>query len=262
MKLALGYFQRMAIAVILILLPGLAFSQIVENDCLDGTLSAGQSICPGTQPTDLILTANTGAIIKWQSSLSPDFSTPTDIDVSSAVLSGDIIGAVVVPTYFRAVIQSSTCSFAASGYTLVSINTVAPHPGSVSRFTLFTAIGAVSNTGITTIQGDIGTNSGDIMGFESPSFINGLSHRTNAITEQATDDVNALYAMLQSTPATNSVHVPFFGNGEILTSGVYVVQEAISVTGNIVLDAQGDSDKILFSGLWERLQQGPELQLH
>jgi hypothetical protein len=244
MKLTLRYFRPLATILMLLSLSHYGFAQVVDSPCLDGTVSAGQSICPGSQPANIILTSNKGAIIKWQSSQNPDFSTPTDISVTSSVLSGATIGAIAVTTYFRAVVQSDTCTFAASDYSMVSIKAAAPNPGSISRFTLFTAIGAVTNTGITTIRGDIGTNSGDITGFEGPSVINGLTQNTNAITAQATADVNTLYATLKNTPATNSIHVPVFGNGETLNGGVYAIQEAASVAGNLTLDAQGDPDRI------------------
>jgi hypothetical protein len=243
MKLTLGYFQRMAFTVMLLSLPHFGSAQLVGDTCMDGTVSPIQSVCPGTQPTDLVLTDNTGAVIKWQSSPTPDFSAPTDIGVTASVLSGNAIGAIIVTTYFRAVVQSGTCSFSASGYAMVSVKAVAPNPGSLSRFTLFTAIGAVSNIGITTIQGDVGTNSGDITGFEAPSAIDGTIQSANAATAQATTDVNALFTTLYSTPATNS-HIPIFGNGETLFGGVYAIQEAASVAGNLTLDAQGDPDRV------------------
>lgn len=233
----------MAITVMLLSLPHFGSAQLVGNTCIDGTVSPSQSICPGTQPTDLVLTANTGAVIKWQSSLNPDFSAPVDLAVTASVLSGNAIGAIMVTTYFRAVIQSDTCSFSASGYAMVVVKAVAPNLGSLSRFTLFTAVGAVSNIGITNIQGDVGTNSGDITGFEAPSAINGTIQNANAATAQATADVNTLYTTLYSTPTTNS-HIPVFGNGETLFGGVYAVQEAASVAGNLTLDAQGDPDRV------------------
>ena len=45
--------------------------------------------------------------------------------------------------------------------------------GSVANFTLYSSEGAVSNTGISNITGDIGTNFGDITGFGPPSVHNG-----------------------------------------------------------------------------------------
>jgi hypothetical protein len=243
MTLTLGYFRHIA-CIIILLLSLVSSAQIVTNGCTDGTVATSQSVCRGTQPDNLLLTANTGAVIKWQSSSTTDFSTPTDIGVTSSILSGNTIGAIVATTYFRAIIQSETCDFAASGYATISVKDVAPNLGSVSRFTLFTSIGAVSNTGITTVKGDVGTHAGDITGFEPPSTINGTTQNANAVTLQAATDVNALYNTLYSTPATNSVHLPVFGNGEILPAGVYAISQAASVAGNLTLDAQGDPDKI------------------
>lgn len=244
MKLTFGYFLRTTFIVMLLSLQSVCFAQIVSVACTDGTVAPGQSVCPGTQPNALILTGNAGAVIKWQSSLVSDFSAPTDINITSSILTGDAIGTVTATTYFRAVVQSGTCSFAASGYATVAVKVVAPDPGSLSRFTLFTADGAVSNTGITTIQGDIGTNSGEITGFTAPSVISGTTQNANEATMQAMADVNALYATLYNMPATNSAHASVFGNGETLFGGVYAISIAASVEGNLTLDAQGDPDAV------------------
>ncbi len=244
MKLTFGYFPRMAFTIMLLLLPYIGITQTVSNGCNDGNVTSDQSVCPGTQPEDLVLTGNTGVVIKWQSSPTPDFTVPADIAVTSSVLSGDAIGAVTVPTYFRAVVQSGTCAFAASASVLISLKAVAPDPGSVSRFTLFTVVGAVDNTGVTTIQGDIGTNSGEITGFGLPSVINGTIQNANAITSQAIADVNALYTTLYNTTATNTAHPSVFGNGETLFGGVYAIVGTASVAGSLTLDAQGDPDRL------------------
>jgi hypothetical protein len=238
------YLRLIAHSIILLLLPYIGLAQVVSNGCIDGTVSPGQSVCPGTQPGDLTLSANTGTVIKWQSSPTPDFSAVTDINVISSVLGGDDMGTIISTTYFRAVLQSDVCNFAASAYAMVTVKAVAPNPGSLSRFALFTATGAVSNTGITQIGGDVATHAGEITGFEAPSVITGTTQNANAATAQAKEDIIALYGALYSIPATNSTHTPAFGNGETMFGGVYSIGGAASVAGNLTLDALGDPDRI------------------
>jgi hypothetical protein len=46
--------------------------------------------------------------------------------------------------------------------------------GAISNYALFTSSGALSNTGTSTITGNIGTNLGPISGFETPTVVNGI----------------------------------------------------------------------------------------
>ena len=118
----------------------------------------------------------------------------------------------------------------------------APDLGIAANFVLFTANGAVGNTGISRIKGDIGTNSGIVSNFET-SVIDGTIHTSDAITVQCASDLLAAYSQL-SLSSPDSIHLPELGNGETLRAGVYSVLSAASVSLMLNLDAAGDSNAI------------------
>ena len=116
-----------------------------------------------------------------------------------------------------------------------------PILGSVAKFALFTSSGAVSNTGISYVVGDLGTNAvGSINGFETSIFIGSAQTANTATAAAATDLANAC-TTLSSKTVTATHNFPF-GNGEILTAGVYSVAGAGSMAGNLVLDGGGNTN--------------------
>ncbi|WP_318639991.1 ice-binding family protein [Flavobacterium ardleyense] len=112
---------------------------------------------------------------------------------------------------------------------------------SLANFDLFTSDGAITNTGLTQVSGNIGTNLGAISGFSaSPSSIN----IQNVATAQAVIDLSALYEELLVTTPTVLNHPLTFGTGEALSPGIYDVNGAISIAGTLTLDGQGNSNAL------------------
>lgn len=112
---------------------------------------------------------------------------------------------------------------------------------SLANFDLFTSDGAITNTGLTQVSGNIGTNLGAISGFSaSPSSIN----IQNAATAQAVIDLSALYEELIVTTPTVINHPLTFGTGEVLSPGIYDVNGAISIAGTLTLDGQSNSNAL------------------
>ena len=116
----------------------------VDSLTVGGTVSSIQTICSGSQPSDLTLTGHTGSVIKWESSLDVGFTSPTDIIVTSATLTGATIGSLTQDTYFRAVLQNGACNVEESSAVLISVDD-APVGGSVGGGT---AICAGSTSGL------------------------------------------------------------------------------------------------------------------
>ncbi|MFT7612587.1 MAG: hypothetical protein ACI9J3_001550, partial [Parvicellaceae bacterium] len=112
--------------------------------------------------------------------------------------------------------------------------------GTAENFMLFSCNGAVSNTGVSTITGDIGTDLGSISGFGT-STVNGSFYNADSVTAQAKIDVINAYNLLFSIPATEPPHAPAFGSGETLTSGIYAIAGAGSLAGNLTLNGLGDT---------------------
>lgn len=123
-----------------------------------GTVSADQTICPGTQPANLTLAGNTGTI-QWQSST--DNFTYTDIiGATSATLTGATIGNLSVVTYFRVVVTNTPCAAVNSAPVTISMilsptfaNLQFPATGNICQGSSFTSYGKVFQVGVTEAPG-------------------------------------------------------------------------------------------------------------
>lgn len=115
--------------------------------------------------------------------------------------------------------------------------------GTLTNFAAFTVAGAVTNSGTSIVNGDIGSNEGAISGFEFPTQA-GTIYNADATTAQAKIDLLRLYIHLNDVLITNSIHTATFGGGETLTGGVYSIAGAGSLSGQLTLDGQGNSDAL------------------
>ena len=114
--------------------------------------------------------------------------------------------------------------------------------GSLSDFILFTASGAISNAGVSSVAGSIGTQAGAISGFDN-STVAGTINVANAKTATAASDLNDLYNQLDAQIATRT-HPGTMGDGETLTPAIYQIAAAGVITANLNLDAEGDPSAI------------------
>jgi hypothetical protein len=115
-----------------------------------------------------------------------------------------------------------------------------PDLGTAAYFVLFSSVGAVGNTGISQITGNVGTNVGAISGFGN---VNGVMHIADASTAQAAIDLQAAWVYI-STLTPTSVIGPVLGSGQTLFAGVYAVAAAGSVVGALTFDAQGNPNAV------------------
>ncbi|MDP3461614.1 MAG: ice-binding family protein, partial [Bacteroidales bacterium] len=162
-------------------------------------------------------------------------SLTTDDDLEGRALS--MVGAVEVTT-----VSASTPIGCGSP---ILMGPLAPPLGATECFVLFTSVGAMTNTGITHVVGDIGTNNGPLAGFD-PLLVNGTIHTPpDAATNQAASDIINLYTALNTLSCDiELMHPAQFGNGQILTPHVYCMDSATHLTGTIFLDAQGSPDAV------------------
>lgn len=119
-----------------------------------------------------------------------------------------------------------------------------PDLQSANDFIIFTSLGALGNTGTSDISGNIGTNNGDISGFGAPTLVNGTIEYVNDVTAKCATDVQSAYDELSQFTPTVINHPLAFGNGEVILPGIYLINGAGSVAGNLVLDAEGDDDAV------------------
>lgn len=116
----------------------------------------------------------------------------------------------------------------------------APPLGTAAEFVLFSTIGAVSNTGISQITGNVGTNNGSSTGFGN---VNGVMHDNDGGSAQCAADLLIAYNQLNSTTAT-FFPSSLLGNGQILTAGVYSISGAATLNLDLTLDAQLNANAV------------------
>lgn len=119
--------------------------------------------------------------------------------------------------------------------------------GVLSNYALYTKLGAVPNTSTSGIDGNIGSNAGDVSGF-GDSVIIGSILNADASTAQANIDIDNAYNSLMALPNTVLSHAAAFGSvapsGETINAGVYFIDGAGSMLGTLFLDGQGDENAI------------------
>lgn len=133
----------------------------------------------------------------------------------------------------------------------------APTMGSTINYALFTSAGAVGNTGISHITGNIGTEVGAITAFGN---IDGVMNNANSATADAVIDLTALYTELKNRTTTET-HAAIFGAGEILTPGVYEVAADGSVAGTLILDADGDANALFIFKMGGAFTTSPGVEI-
>lgn len=118
----------------------------------------------------------------------------------------------------------------------------APELGSASSFALFTAVGAFSNTGLTTNTGDIGTNVGAFTGYPQGT-VDGEIHVADPTSAQAAADVVVAYNNMTGIPCGVALGT-VLGNNQVLIPNVYCVAGAATLDGTLTLDGQGDPNAL------------------
>ena len=118
----------------------------------------------------------------------------------------------------------------------------APTLGSAKSFAVLGA-STVTNTGSSTIQGDLGVYAGTaVTGFPPGLVIGGTIHAADAAAGNAQNDVLTAYNFL-SQGCTLDLTGQDLG-GKTLTKGVYCFSSSAGLTGTLTLDAQGDANAV------------------
>lgn len=130
----------------------------------------------------------------------------------------------------------------------VSAGRVAPTAPSLGRARSFAVLGGstVTNTGASKATGDVGVSSPglSITGFPPGTIAGGAQHVGDPAASQAQRDAQTAYAALAGEACTTPLTGQDLG-GKTLTPGVYCFTSSASLTGQLVLDARGNSN-----GIW------------
>ena len=121
----------------------------------------------------------------------------------------------------------------------------APNLGTAADFALFSTAGAVTSSSsplyLTHVTGNIGAAPASISGFGN---VDGVLYQGGTQFANASTDIVAAHAYLDGLTPTNVLATPF-GGGNTLTPGVHsIVNAAIWLTGDIILDAQWDPNAV------------------
>jgi Ice-binding-like len=117
-------------------------------------------------------------------------------------------------------------------------------PVGLGTASTYSVLGAqtVTNTGPTTIEGDLGVSPGSAVTGFPPGIVLGTVHAADASAAQAQVDLTAAYSDAAGRTATGT------GSGDIggqtLSPGVYNASSSLGVTGTLTLDAGGDPDAV------------------
>jgi hypothetical protein len=116
----------------------------------------------------------------------------------------------------------------------------APQLGTAAGFVLFSTNGAVSNSGISHLTGNVGTNNGSNTAFGN---VDGVMHEQDGASAQCAADLLIAYNQLDSAVATFFL-APLLGNGQVLVAGVYDITGATTLNLDLILDASGNSNAV------------------
>jgi len=122
---------------------------------------------------------------------------------------------------------------------------IAPSLGSAACYAIFSTDGAVTNTGITHITGDIGSNNGSATGY-NPLFVTGTIHPIPDVsTGNCAADLLIAYNYVNTLPYDIELLYPAqFGNNLVLTPHTYRMNAAASFTDTVFLNAQGNANAV------------------
>jgi hypothetical protein len=102
----------------------------------------------------------------------------------------------------------------------------------------------VTNTGATTVNGNVGVSPGSaVSGFPPGVVVGGAIHSNDAVAMQAQNDVTTAYNNIAATPCTVDLTGQNLG-GLTLPPGVYCFSTSAQLTGALALDALGNPNAL------------------
>jgi len=103
---------------------------------------------------------------------------------------------------------------------------------------------AVTNTGATSVNGNVGVSPGSsVTGFPPGVVVGGAIHSNDAVAMQAQSDLTTAYNNIAATPCTVDLTGQNLG-GLTLTPGVYCFSSSAQLTGALTLNALGNANAL------------------
>jgi len=114
--------------------------------------------------------------------------------------------------------------------------------GTTSTYAVLAA-SAVTSTGLTVLNGDLGVSPGTAITGFPPGVVTGATHAGDPVAAQAQADAQVEYNYLDGLPCGTNLSGVDLG-GQVLTPGVYCFDSSAQLTGTLILDAQGSCDSL------------------
>jgi hypothetical protein len=99
----------------------------------------------------------------------------------------------------------------------------------------------ISNVGLTVITGDLGTTATSVSGFGPGVVTSGVKNIGNKAATTAFTDAKLAYAAAKGLVATSDISTLNDLTGKTIYPGIYFAAKTITLTGQLFLDAQGNS---------------------
>jgi hypothetical protein len=112
----------------------------------------------------------------------------------------------------------------------------------------------VTNTASTTVSGDVGVSPGTAVTGFPPGLASGAIHKADSAAAQAQAALTAGYIDAAGRSGGTSVSGDLVGR--TLTAGVYKSTSSLAVSGDVTLDAQGDSSAVFIFQIASTLTTG------
>lgn len=116
-----------------------------------------------------------------------------------------------------------------------------PPLGTATSFAVL-AGSEVTNTGPTTITGDLGLSPGSSVTGFPPGGVNGATHIDDAVAVQAKTDLATAYTNAAGQPCTSTLSGDL--GGRTLVPGVYCFTSSAQLTGTLTLNGGGDPNAV------------------
>ncbi len=117
-----------------------------------------------------------------------------------------------------------------------------PTLGTAGTFAVL-AGSTVTNTGPTTVIGDLGVSPGTAVTGFPPGLVSGVIHAGDAVANQAQTDATTAYNAAAGQPCDVTLTGQDLG-GKTLTPGVYCFSSSAQLTGQLILDGQGNPSSV------------------
>lgn len=121
----------------------------------------------------------------------------------------------------------------------------APTLGKTECFALFTANGALTNTAMTMITGDVGTNVGATTGFVTGDVTGTIHTGPDATTATCATDLVLVHTYLNTlTEDIELLYPAALGNKLVLTPHTYLMDASTVISDTLFLNAQNNSNAV------------------